>query len=151
MKGFLPLFATYSSTIGACMFCMSAWVARPLGLWRMRSVSDLPLSSVGCRPSRCPQPTWDQLLAGKQPNDRLVILRTWSWSRRGSERQALSCWDFCLGETCDSEVFGCSYGFTRWRPAYALGGAQMTISDSGNCYFSTKAFKVVHITVRRSG
>ena len=88
---------------------------------------------------------------GKQRNDRLVILRTWSWSRRDSERQALSCWDFCLGETCDSEVFGCSYGFIRWRPAYALGGAQMTISDSGNCYFSTKAFKVVHTTMRRSG
>ena len=88
---------------------------------------------------------------GKQRNDRLVILRTWSWSQIGSERQALSCWDFCLGETCDSEVFGCSYGFIRWRPAYALGGAQMTISDSGNCYFSTKAFKVFHTTVRRSG
>ena len=57
----------------------------------------------------------------KQRNDRLVILRTWSWSRRDSERQALSCWDFCLGETCDSKVFDCSYGCTRWRPAYVLG------------------------------
>ena len=51
----------------------------------------------------------------------------------------------CLAKTFWWHLWSCwrrgfcySHGFTWWRPGCALGGAQMTISDSGNCYFTTK-------------
>ena len=107
-------------------------------LGRMRSAKSRPCHSVRPRPSHRSQPNADggSAAQGEKPEKQHLVI----FGKIGERVR-----ENCLAKTFWWHLWSCwrrgfcySHGFTWWRPGCALGGAQMTISDSGNCYFTTK-------------